>query len=185
MFSKIKALSHIAEGFQNTFTNEQFTEAQRSDRFLGEVLKWFDNGFPNEQVCQRTRQSTALGSGSIEQTHVGHKTDRPNKQACLSSRRQSPGSIGQTCIDSQLFDTELKYLAEHFELLFLKHGVIYLHLREHTEYDTLFGTAIKILVPYSLRKGVMRSAHSSTTKWSLQTQTNGSQDSIKVSLAFT
>ena len=58
-------------------------------------------------------------------------------------------------------DGELKYLHEHFEQVCLKNNIICVNLSEKTEYDTLFGTAIKKLVPLALRRELMHSAHSS------------------------
>ena len=43
-FSDIKAMSHINEEFSHTFTDAQFSAAQKLDCVLSEVGNWLENG---------------------------------------------------------------------------------------------------------------------------------------------
>ena len=73
--------------------------------------------------------------------------------------------VGQWIIDkktdkNQLYDEELMYLSEHYDNICLKNNVLYIRLSTNTEFDTLFGNPYKILVPLTLRKEIIQSAHS-------------------------
>ena len=65
--------------------------------------------------------------------------------------------VGQWIIDkktdkNQLYDEELMYLAEHYDDIILKDDILYIKLSGNTEYDTLFGNPLKMLVPLALVK---------------------------------
>ena len=52
------------------------------------------------------------------------------------------------------------YLAEHYDDIILKDDILYVKLSGNTEFDTLFGNPLKMLVPLALRKEILQSAHS-------------------------
>ena len=53
------------------------------------------------------------------------------------------------------------YYIEHFELICLKNGIIHIKLSEKTDHDMIFGDSLKRLVPTSLKKEIISSAHMS------------------------
>ena len=56
-------------------------------------------------------------------------------------------------------DQELKYVASHFEQIFMNNDILYIKFRQENKFNTLWGNKNKILAPLTMREEIIKSYH--------------------------